>query len=245
MIPSRFGYGWMATDPEKHAERTTAMNRAAGSYFVPLAGVVGSRGSAVQRPASLAGAAADGIATQKKSLRAQGRTRCGRDARRPAWSEKREILLCPKATVILAPRIALPPLSLTVPLIPAAEAKIAQAAASQTAPLHAPILDPTAITAFFLVSITALTNRIGVPFLAGKLRRLTLINRPLRRALAALSLTASYGFMAFCGLEEDPQTMSLGDPWCSRIPESVALRGRDHSSLHISYRRSSSHPCRP
>jgi hypothetical protein len=36
MIPSRFGSGWMATDPTKHAQRTTAMNKATDGYFVPL-----------------------------------------------------------------------------------------------------------------------------------------------------------------------------------------------------------------
>lgn len=36
VIPSRFGSGWVTTDPQKHAERTTAMNKATGNYFVPL-----------------------------------------------------------------------------------------------------------------------------------------------------------------------------------------------------------------
>jgi hypothetical protein len=36
MIPSRFGSGWIPTDPTKHAQRTTAMNAATGNYFVPL-----------------------------------------------------------------------------------------------------------------------------------------------------------------------------------------------------------------
>jgi hypothetical protein len=37
VIPSRFGSGWISTDPEKHKERTTAMNQSTGGYFVPLA----------------------------------------------------------------------------------------------------------------------------------------------------------------------------------------------------------------
>ena len=36
MIPNRFGSGWMSTDPTKHAERTSSMNKATGNYFVPL-----------------------------------------------------------------------------------------------------------------------------------------------------------------------------------------------------------------
>lgn len=36
MIPNRSGTAWMSTDPTKHAERTTAMNKATGGYFVPL-----------------------------------------------------------------------------------------------------------------------------------------------------------------------------------------------------------------
>jgi hypothetical protein len=36
VIPDRFGSGWMSTNPEKHAERTTAMNTSTGGYFVPL-----------------------------------------------------------------------------------------------------------------------------------------------------------------------------------------------------------------
>ena len=36
MIPIRTGSGWMATDPTKHAARTTAMNQATGYYFIPL-----------------------------------------------------------------------------------------------------------------------------------------------------------------------------------------------------------------
>ena len=36
MIPSRFGSGWISTDPTKHAEQTTAMNKSTDGYFVPL-----------------------------------------------------------------------------------------------------------------------------------------------------------------------------------------------------------------
>jgi hypothetical protein len=36
VIPSHVGGGWMSTDPTKHAERTTAVNRVTGGYFVPL-----------------------------------------------------------------------------------------------------------------------------------------------------------------------------------------------------------------
>lgn len=36
MIPNRAGTTWMSTDPTKHAERTTAMNKATDGYFVPL-----------------------------------------------------------------------------------------------------------------------------------------------------------------------------------------------------------------
>jgi len=36
LIPSRFGTGWIPTDPTKHAELTTAKNSATGGYFVPL-----------------------------------------------------------------------------------------------------------------------------------------------------------------------------------------------------------------
>jgi hypothetical protein len=36
MIPSHTGAGWISTDPTKHAERTTTMNKATGNYFVPL-----------------------------------------------------------------------------------------------------------------------------------------------------------------------------------------------------------------
>jgi hypothetical protein len=36
MIPSHTKAGWIPTDPTKHAERTSAMNRTTGGYFVPL-----------------------------------------------------------------------------------------------------------------------------------------------------------------------------------------------------------------
>jgi hypothetical protein len=36
MIPNRSGSAWMSSDPTKHAERTTAMNKATNGYFVPL-----------------------------------------------------------------------------------------------------------------------------------------------------------------------------------------------------------------
>ena len=36
MIPSHAGTGWMSTDPTKHSERTTAMNKVTGGYFVQL-----------------------------------------------------------------------------------------------------------------------------------------------------------------------------------------------------------------
>jgi hypothetical protein len=36
VIPSHFGSGWLSTDPEKHATRTTGMNAATGGYFVPM-----------------------------------------------------------------------------------------------------------------------------------------------------------------------------------------------------------------
>jgi hypothetical protein len=35
-IPSRFGTGWMPTDPQKHADKTTEINKNTGGYFVPL-----------------------------------------------------------------------------------------------------------------------------------------------------------------------------------------------------------------
>jgi hypothetical protein len=36
VIPSHFGSGWISTDLEKHAARTTTMNGATGGYFVPM-----------------------------------------------------------------------------------------------------------------------------------------------------------------------------------------------------------------
>jgi hypothetical protein len=36
VIPSHDGAGWTPTDPHKHAEQTTAMNKATGGFFVPL-----------------------------------------------------------------------------------------------------------------------------------------------------------------------------------------------------------------
>lgn len=36
LIPNRPGTGWISTDPEQHAQRTTAWNIASGGYFVPL-----------------------------------------------------------------------------------------------------------------------------------------------------------------------------------------------------------------
>jgi hypothetical protein len=36
MIPNPVGSGWISTNPQKHAERTTAVNKETGGYFVPL-----------------------------------------------------------------------------------------------------------------------------------------------------------------------------------------------------------------
>jgi hypothetical protein len=36
LIPSRFGSGWISTDPTKHADRTTSVNKTTSGYFVPL-----------------------------------------------------------------------------------------------------------------------------------------------------------------------------------------------------------------
>lgn len=36
MIPDRQGSGWISSDPQKHATRTTSMNSATTGYFVPL-----------------------------------------------------------------------------------------------------------------------------------------------------------------------------------------------------------------
>jgi hypothetical protein len=36
VIPNPAGAGWISTNPQKHADRTTAMNKATGGYSVPL-----------------------------------------------------------------------------------------------------------------------------------------------------------------------------------------------------------------
>ena len=36
VIPSHVGSGWISTDPQIHADRTTAMNKDTGGYFVPI-----------------------------------------------------------------------------------------------------------------------------------------------------------------------------------------------------------------